>query len=44
VLHSAGSVALYMHPSEGTVPPGDPVAQGDILGKSGNAHFWAFER
>lgn len=37
VKHSDGSVALYMHLSEGTVSAGDPVAQGDIIGKSGNS-------
>ncbi len=37
VKHSDGTVALYMHLSEGTVSVGDPVAQGEELGKSGNS-------
>jgi hypothetical protein len=37
VKHSDGTVALYMHLSEGTVGVGDPVAQGDELGRSGNS-------
>jgi len=37
VLHSDGTVALYMHLSKPLVSNGDPVAQGDILGKSGNS-------
>lgn len=37
VKHSDGTVALYMHLSEGTVSAGDPVAQGDELGESGNS-------
>lgn len=37
VKHSDGTVALYMHLNQGTVSPGDPVAQGDEIGKSGNS-------
>jgi hypothetical protein len=37
IKHSDGTVALYMHLSEGTVSPGDPIAQGDELGKSGTS-------
>lgn len=37
VLHSDGTVALYMHLSKGTVAKGDIVAQGDVLGQSGNS-------
>lgn len=37
VLHSDGTVALYMHLSQGTVTQGTPVARGDLLGKSGNS-------
>jgi murein DD-endopeptidase MepM/ murein hydrolase activator NlpD len=37
VLHSDGTVALYMHLSKPTVSNGQPVAQGDLLGKSGNS-------
>jgi hypothetical protein len=37
VLHSDGTVALYMHLNQGTALAGDPVAQGDELGKSGNS-------
>jgi hypothetical protein len=37
VLHSDGTVALYMHLSKPLVQSGQPVAQGDILGKSGNS-------
>ncbi len=37
VEHSDGTVALYMHLSKGTVKKGQSVAQGDVLGKSGNS-------
>jgi hypothetical protein len=37
VKHSDGTVALYMHLSEGTVSAGEPIAQGDVVGKSGNS-------
>ncbi len=37
VKHSDGTVALYMHLSEGTASVGDPIAQGEELGKSGNS-------
>lgn len=39
VKHSDGTVALYMHLSKPTVNQGDPVAQGDELGKSGNSGY-----
>lgn len=37
VLHSDGSVGLYMHLSKPTVSNGQAVSQGDVLGKSGNS-------
>ncbi len=37
VLHSDGSVGLYMHLSKPTVSAGQSVGQGAILGKSGNS-------
>jgi hypothetical protein len=37
VKHSDGTVALYMHLNRGTVSPGDPVAQGQEIGKSGTS-------
>jgi hypothetical protein len=37
VKHSDGTVALYMHLSSASVSQGDAVAQGTVLGKSGNS-------
>ncbi len=37
VKHSDGTIALYMHLSSISVKKGDPVAQGAVLGKSGNS-------
>jgi hypothetical protein len=37
ILHADGTVGLYMHLSKGTVAVGQTVAQGDILGNSGNS-------
>jgi hypothetical protein len=37
VKHSDGTVALYMHLSKTKVTKGQPVAQGDLVGLSGNS-------
>ncbi len=37
ILHSDGSVGLYMHLSKGTVSKGQKVSQGSVIGKSGNS-------
>jgi hypothetical protein len=37
VLHSDGTVGLYMHLSQPTVSAGQTVGQGAVLGKSGNS-------
>jgi len=37
VLHSDGTVALYMHLSDASVTQGTPVAQGAAIGLSGNS-------
>ncbi len=37
ILHSDGTVGLYMHLSKPTVTTGQSVQQGDELGKSGNS-------
>ncbi|MEJ7734236.1 MAG: M23 family metallopeptidase [Polyangiaceae bacterium] len=37
MLHSDGTVGLYMHLSKPSVKAGDALEQGDVIGKSGNS-------
>ena len=39
ILHSDGTVGLYMHLSKPTATTGSPVAQGDVIGYSGNSGY-----
>lgn len=41
IMHSDGTMGLYMHLQRGTVAPGAAVSQGEVIGLSGNSG-WSY--